>query len=186
MLRAQSMPSLRDQQKKSEECPHAASHAVGHLPSGQREGAQRCYCTRRGLTVAYTLWTGYSCSACCWCYAMGTLLYLRSRPPLPRRSHTATPRRSPSKHRADRRVSRRSQCYDDYMRSSEWSRRRTQILLRAGYRCEFCNSLGPLEVHHLTYEHLGDERSWELRALCKPCHNEVDRLRRRPRSRRRC
>ncbi len=39
---------------------------------------------------------------------------------------------------------------------------------------------GPLDVHHRTYAHLGDERPWELVAGCEPCHARLhDRLRRR-------
>ena len=26
------------------------------------------------------------------------------------------------------------------------------------------------QAHHLTYEHMGDEFLWELKAVCRPCH----------------
>ena len=86
-------------------------------------------------------------------------------------------RKTPRPH-VDRRVPRHSQQYTDYMHSPEWSLVRAHILRRAGYRCEFCKAHGRLQVHHLTYRHLGHERPWELVALCKQCHDEADRLRR--------
>jgi hypothetical protein len=31
-----------------------------------------------------------------------------------------------------------------------------------------------LDVHHLTYEYLGDEPLEDLEALCRPCHRSAD------------
>ena len=60
--------------------------------------------------------------------------------------------------------------YLDYLDSPEWWTIRHHTLHRAGYRCERCGSCGPLEVHHRTYRHLGNEAESELEALCTTCH----------------
>lgn len=31
------------------------------------------------------------------------------------------------------------------------------------------------DVHHLSYDHLGDERDEDLQLLCHPCHNMIDK-----------
>jgi hypothetical protein len=44
---------------------------------------------------------------------------------------------------------------------------------RAGCRCERCGVFkhpNALQVHHLTYDHLGNERRGELVVLCNDCH----------------
>lgn len=80
--------------------------------------------------------------------------------------------------------------YKAHLRSPEWARIRRTALERAGYRCAFCGqskaklrTLGRhLEVHHNTYEHLGDEQPGDLTVLCAGgrggCHAAADRQRR--------
>lgn len=63
--------------------------------------------------------------------------------------------------------------YEAVMRSAGWRRRRAQTIRRAGRRCQECGAGGPLDVHHLTYQHLGDERPWELVAVCERCHQQL-------------
>jgi len=66
----------------------------------------------------------------------------------------------------------RSIPYVDYLATEHWSRQRREALQRAGYRCQICNGSGVLDVHHRTYEHLGDldEEASDLIVLCRPCH----------------
>ena len=78
--------------------------------------------------------------------------------------------------------------YELYLRSDAWQAKRAAVLERAGRSCERCpagSGLFPvaLDVHHLTYAHLGDELLDELEALCRPCHERADRERRRNRRR---
>ena len=70
--------------------------------------------------------------------------------------------------------------YDAYMRSPKWQRMRFLVLNKiAQNRCMLCYAPGPgLEVHHRTYERFGNERSTDLIALCKPCHDLADERRR--------
>ena len=60
--------------------------------------------------------------------------------------------------------------YQAVMQSAGWRHRRSQAIRRAGRRCQECGAAGPLDVHHLSYAHLGDERPWELVAVCERCH----------------
>ena len=60
--------------------------------------------------------------------------------------------------------------YHAYLRSDVWRRRAAQCKRRYGYRCALCNTIGPLNAHHRTYERLGFEISSDLIALCRHCH----------------
>lgn len=62
------------------------------------------------------------------------------------------------------------QDYQAYLRSAVWRRRADQCKRRYGYRCALCNTIGPLNAHHRTYERLGFELSSDLIALCRYCH----------------
>lgn len=64
--------------------------------------------------------------------------------------------------------------YLDYLHSPTWRVRAAQIRGRADFHCENCGRDDlPLEVHHLTYQHVGDESPEELLALCPPCHRRA-------------
>lgn len=63
--------------------------------------------------------------------------------------------------------------YQAVMQSAGWRRRRQDAIRRAGRRCQECGAGGPLDVHHLTYAHLGDERPGELVAVCEGCHGRL-------------
>lgn len=60
--------------------------------------------------------------------------------------------------------------YDEYLKTEHWQSARKTILLRDGYRCCVCNSAGPLNVHHRTYERRGEEQPGDLTTLCQSCH----------------
>ena len=65
----------------------------------------------------------------------------------------------------------RAMPYADYLQTPEWSARRQRAFKRAWFRCQLCNSSkGGLNVHHRTYERLGDERDSDLIVLCEKCH----------------
>lgn len=63
--------------------------------------------------------------------------------------------------------------YDKYLQSTEWRVRRDLVMARAEGVCEGCRSRPAVQVHHLTYDHVGNEFLWELAAVCKPCHDRV-------------
>ena len=39
--------------------------------------------------------------------------------------------------------------------------------------CEGCGVRRAAQVHHLTYEHVGDELLFELVAVCGQCHDRI-------------
>jgi 5-methylcytosine-specific restriction endonuclease McrA len=65
----------------------------------------------------------------------------------------------------------RTMVYRDYLRSPEWRRTRAAALHRAGNACSLdITHTGDLEVHHRTYERLGEELASDLIVLCRDCH----------------
>lgn len=60
--------------------------------------------------------------------------------------------------------------YTEYLKSPEWRKRADAALYRADYRCQICNSRYSLQVHHRTYEDLGNEDPIDLTVLCNKCH----------------
>lgn len=64
--------------------------------------------------------------------------------------------------------------YAWYLTTPKWDRIRRAVLRRANSACEGCGGIGlALQVHHLTYKHVGNEFLWELVAVCDPCHERV-------------
>lgn len=60
--------------------------------------------------------------------------------------------------------------YLDYLDTPQWAARRDLVLKRSRGVCEGCGTRRATQVHHLTYQHLGNEFLFELVALCRPCH----------------
>ena len=61
--------------------------------------------------------------------------------------------------------------YDEYMQTPEWARKRDLVLRRAHGICEGCGWRRAVQAHHTTYAHVFDEFLWELRAVCRACHD---------------
>lgn len=59
--------------------------------------------------------------------------------------------------------------YSEYLRSPEWSRRREFRLVLDKHLCQDCSDPAS-EVHHLTYERIGNEHIDDLISLCRECH----------------
>jgi 5-methylcytosine-specific restriction endonuclease McrA len=64
--------------------------------------------------------------------------------------------------------------YPEYLQSEHWRQTRRRALERAAFHCRICGNGSrrnqPLNVHHLTYERLGQEADSDLIALCRTCH----------------
>jgi len=67
--------------------------------------------------------------------------------------------------------------YQEYLRTPEWIARRHEMLRRADNRCQLCNWNNRLEVHHRTYDRLGNEAPEDLTVLCRECHELFHRHR---------
>jgi hypothetical protein len=61
--------------------------------------------------------------------------------------------------------------YQNYMNSQEWRAKREKVLIFWGNRCALCNSQDRIQVHHRTYERLGQELLTDLIPLCYKCHD---------------
>jgi hypothetical protein len=66
--------------------------------------------------------------------------------------------------------------YGEYLKSAEWADRRAKVLKRDRFACQLhqrgCTRLAE-QVHHLTYERVGDEPLEDLISVCVHCHDIV-------------
>jgi len=73
----------------------------------------------------------------------------------------------------------RTMPYEEYLRTPEWRRRKERKLDQADHRCQFCNRHQRfLNVHHRTYENLGEELDGDLIVLSRACHSTFHKHRR--------
>ncbi len=63
--------------------------------------------------------------------------------------------------------------YDLYLTTTHWERTRRRKIGAAMEQCEQCGRRDGLEVHHLTYERIGEELPEDLQVLCPICHREA-------------
>jgi hypothetical protein len=63
--------------------------------------------------------------------------------------------------------------YREYIQSKEWKEKAKLVRRRARGLCEGCLTERATQVHHLTYDNLGNELLFELVALCGECHNRI-------------
>jgi len=65
------------------------------------------------------------------------------------------------------------QRYDAYLQTSAWRAKRQKVLQRANGICEGCGEARATQVHHLRYDHVGNEFLFELVAICIDCHQRL-------------
>jgi hypothetical protein len=63
--------------------------------------------------------------------------------------------------------------YDKYLSSDEWKTQAERIKQRDNYTCQICKCNKAQQVHHLTYERVGNEDDNDLIAVCTPCHQLI-------------
>lgn len=63
--------------------------------------------------------------------------------------------------------------YNKYLASPQWREKRSLVMKRANGVCEGCGKFPASQVHHLTYDHVGNELLFELVAVCNACHELV-------------
>lgn len=69
-----------------------------------------------------------------------------------------------------------SPAYTAYLSSEEWASKRRLVLARCRGLCEACGAMveeAEVEVHHLTYERVGEELLDDLIGLCPGCHRRA-------------
>lgn len=69
-----------------------------------------------------------------------------------------------------------SQEYHDYIQSEQWQKVRVKRLALGKFRCAACGSRESLEVHHLTYVRLFQERMEDLLPLCRLHHLAAEEM----------
>jgi len=70
-------------------------------------------------------------------------------------------------------VSNKKDKYHKYLRSEEWAKIKTDLIILNDGKCEECGSRKNLQVHHLTYKNLFHEEPGDLVLLCGKCHMAV-------------
>lgn len=63
-----------------------------------------------------------------------------------------------------------------YMKSPEWAALRRRYYSKYPAKCFCCSTTKNLNLHHKTYNRLGNERLSDLVPLCEPCHKAVHEL----------
>ena len=69
---------------------------------------------------------------------------------------------------------RQTSAYRSYMASDAWRQKKVDIINKRGRICEHCGTAGHVELHHKTYDRLGNEADEDLELLCKNCHAMAD------------
>lgn len=60
--------------------------------------------------------------------------------------------------------------YEAHLASAKWKSLRRRAIEREGGLCQGCRLVDGIEVHHMTYDRLGDELLTDLVLFCIPCH----------------
>lgn len=68
------------------------------------------------------------------------------------------------------------QKHQEYLKTPAWREKRKEVLERDGYMCQACLKRRASEVHHLTYDHFGDEPLFDLISVCRQCHEKISTI----------
>lgn len=60
-----------------------------------------------------------------------------------------------------------------YLKSVQWNFIRSLVLARDNHKCAVCGATHNLQVHHITYERLGNEQGSDLATLCATHHQAI-------------
>ena len=66
--------------------------------------------------------------------------------------------------------------HEVYLKSDYWKSLRLKTIAARDFKCEICGSESSLEIHHISYDHLGNELDSDLMCLCRNCHQIVHDL----------
>lgn len=59
-----------------------------------------------------------------------------------------------------------------YLKSESWYKFREKIYKERGQKCERCGSTENLQIHHLNYDNLYNEKPEDVMILCSKCHKK--------------
>ena len=63
--------------------------------------------------------------------------------------------------------------YKTYLQSEDWFEKRRLVFERCDGWCEGCGVKRSIQVHHKTYQNVGNEFLFELLGVCKDCHERI-------------
>lgn len=63
--------------------------------------------------------------------------------------------------------------YKEYLLTKHWLKRKADYLRKHKKECTMCGNKYYIQVHHVDYKNLGDEKDEDLVALCKRCHDKL-------------
>ena len=67
--------------------------------------------------------------------------------------------------------------YNQYITSKEWYNNPARLaVIQRDKVCKMCGSNNFLQVHHITYTNLGNEKEEDLVLLCENCHKKVHKV----------
>lgn len=78
----------------------------------------------------------------------------------------------PQKVKKHRRINEAAIEYYEATHSEYWYYLKKDVIQERGYECEDCGVTRALELHHKTYERLGEEEMGDVELLCRRCHGE--------------
>jgi len=70
--------------------------------------------------------------------------------------------------------------YHEYLKSPEWEIVRQMMFRLRGEKCELCGSESFIQVHHLHYQNIFDERPDDLQVVCRSCHKKIHGIEAKP------
>ena len=75
--------------------------------------------------------------------------------------------------------------YNAYLNSPAWKAKRLLVLKRDNYLCQCCLDAYATQVHHKSYQFVdlkGNEPSFDLVAICVPCHEKIEAMKKEQRN----
>lgn len=63
--------------------------------------------------------------------------------------------------------------YKAYIKSPAWFAFRKAIVELRGYKCQLCQSIKDIDLHHMTYKRLGKEDLRDVLLVCRTCHTFI-------------
>lgn len=61
--------------------------------------------------------------------------------------------------------------YHEYLKTDKWQRLAARAKKRSRGKCDICGVREDIEVHHLTYERIFQEKLEDLLVVCGGCHD---------------
>ena len=77
---------------------------------------------------------------------------------------------------AEEKLIARKSFYNEYLKSDAWREKRRLVIERQKNICSGCSIAPVQEVHHLSYDNIGDELLWQLQGVCRSCHEKAHNI----------